>query len=250
MLNNTPKYNEALEVAKEFVERYKRADVVGIVFLGALARGYFDKYADIDISILKGKNSKIKSIPVKYVRFRGYEIDYAVNNFEDASKTEWTMAGRWAHSQAMIYYDPDGLVKKLIQKKCKLSAKERRWLMIEGTTQSEWYGNDLPKVWIHRKDLLSAHSMFFKAIDHFLDALFALNNRLVPDHKWKLNSAMKLEWLPKDFRKRVNEVLRVSKLDEAELRRRSRDFMHLWKQLKPKVEKEVNMRYEKFRKLV
>lgn len=250
MPNKKPTLDEALEVARDFVKRFKQPGLVGIVFLGAIARGYFDKYADIDISILKRKNSKMKTIPVEYVQFRGYEIDYAVNNFEDASKTEWTMAGRWAHSRAMIYYDTDGMVRRLIQEKCKLSAKERRWLMIEGTTQSEWYGNDLPKVWVHRKDLLSAHLMFFKAIDYFLDALFALNNSLVPDYKWKLNYSMKLEWLPRDFRKKIKEVLKTSPLNKTELLRRTENFMYLWKQLKPKVEKEVNMNYEKFRKLV
>ncbi|MFZ1041657.1 MAG: hypothetical protein WCA79_07520 [Anaerolineales bacterium] len=42
---------KAIRIAKEFVQKYICDDMVGIVFLGAIVRGYFDQYADIDIAI-------------------------------------------------------------------------------------------------------------------------------------------------------------------------------------------------------
>ena len=45
--------DKATLVAKEFAQQYKRDDIVGIVFLGAIARGYFDNAADFDIGIFR-----------------------------------------------------------------------------------------------------------------------------------------------------------------------------------------------------
>jgi len=41
----------ARRIAHEFAQQYIRDDIVGIVFLGAIARGYFDHAADIDIAL-------------------------------------------------------------------------------------------------------------------------------------------------------------------------------------------------------
>ena len=38
--------DSALTIAKKFASKFKREGVVGIVFLGGIARGYFDKFSD------------------------------------------------------------------------------------------------------------------------------------------------------------------------------------------------------------
>ena len=66
---------EATRVAREFASQYKRDGVVGIVFLGAIPRGYFDHAADIDIAIFKNKTTKI-SLESQFLKVRGFENSY------------------------------------------------------------------------------------------------------------------------------------------------------------------------------
>jgi hypothetical protein len=53
---------KATQIAKEFAQKYVSDDIVGIVFLGAITRGYFDHSADIDIAIFK---KRAADIPLK-----------------------------------------------------------------------------------------------------------------------------------------------------------------------------------------
>ena len=50
---------KATRVAKEFAQQHINNDIVGIVFLGAVARGYFDRSADIDIAIFQKQGAVI-----------------------------------------------------------------------------------------------------------------------------------------------------------------------------------------------
>jgi predicted nucleotidyltransferase len=52
---------KATRVAKEFIQKYINDNVIGIVFLGAIVRGYFDHLADIDIAVFKKQNSEVTS---------------------------------------------------------------------------------------------------------------------------------------------------------------------------------------------
>ena len=59
--SSDPKLLEkATRIAKEFVQKYICDDIVGIVFLGAIVRGYFDHSADIDIAIFKKEGSRFQ----------------------------------------------------------------------------------------------------------------------------------------------------------------------------------------------
>ncbi len=73
--SSDPKLLEkATRIAKEFVQKYICDDIVGIVFLGAIVRGYFDHFADIDIAIFKKKDRRFRSprsfIKLKIWKFR------------------------------------------------------------------------------------------------------------------------------------------------------------------------------------
>jgi predicted nucleotidyltransferase len=45
--------------------------VVGIVFLGGVARGYFDKLSDIDIIVLKKRSARLGMRREDEVKYRG-----------------------------------------------------------------------------------------------------------------------------------------------------------------------------------
>lgn len=240
---------KARRLAEEFAQPFMRAEVAGIAFLGALVRGYFDRHADIDIAVFAAGRPGSLSAP-QYQRIDGIEVHCHLASIDDEAAANWEMAKRWAYSESSIRYDPRGLLRRLLEQKVPLKPEERRWLMISGITLSEWYINRLTALWVDRGSLPSAHSMFSPGLDHFYEALFGLNGKLVADFKWRLFSAQRLEVLPEDFGARIAEVLQARALDEVELRRRRDSFMAMWRQMLPRVEREVGASYEEFKDTV
>src|SRR3989338_9618309 len=101
------------KIAETLAGKYIKRGSLGVVFLGALARGYFDEYADIDVIIIKSKKSKIPSERKDYFNKEGFELDYCVVNYEDLLAKKWEMEARWAYTQCLIYHDTNDRIKKL-----------------------------------------------------------------------------------------------------------------------------------------
>ncbi|HDH91700.1 MAG TPA: DUF4037 domain-containing protein [Candidatus Aenigmarchaeota archaeon] len=244
------KLAQATAVAREFASKFKRDGVVGIVFLGGIARGYFDKFADIDIIIFKKKKAKLGVKHEDEIEYKGFKIDYEIANYEDSLKTEWETEKRWAFSNAKIFYDPEGKIKALINRKVRLKNKERKWMIIEGMTQSEWYCNHCSELWLYRKDIISAHYSISLALEYLMRALFGLNNQLLPAKKWLIYQVQRLKWLPKGFNEKLKEIMLVKDFSVKELKRRRNALIYLWEQMLPRAEKEVGMKFDEFKNLV
>ena len=137
------KLAEATAVAEEFASKFRRKGVVGIVFLGGIARGYFDKFSDIDLIVFKRRGIRLRIKHEDEIEYKVFKIDYEIVNYDDSAKSEWEMEKRWAFSNAKIFYDPEGKIRALLSKKVHLKNKERKWIIMEGITQSEWYCNCL-----------------------------------------------------------------------------------------------------------
>jgi hypothetical protein len=165
-------------------------------------------------------------------------------------QSAWDMAKRWAFSHGQIYYDPRGWVARLLAEKVPLRPEERRWLMIEGMTQSDWYIRTLTKLWNMRGNRISAQHMFDQGLTHFFDALYGLNNALVADVKWRYYAVERLPLLPPEFREHIQEVLRCLDFTVEDIERRQQAFADLWQWALPKIEQEVEMTFAEFSLLV
>ena len=113
------------------------------------------------------------------------------------------MEKRWAFSSAKIFYDPEGKIRALINKKVRLKDEEKKWMIVEGMTQSKWYCNYSSEAWVHRNDLISAHYSIGLALKYLMKALFGLNNQLLPDEKWQMYQVQRLKWLPRGFKEKL-----------------------------------------------
>jgi hypothetical protein len=240
---------KAAHIAETFASAYRCEGIVGIALLGALARGYFDAFADIDISIFTSPGAQV-TIPGSYIQEQGFEIHCFLSDYAQEAAMPWDMAKRWAFSTHRIFYDPQGLLAELLEAKIVLQPEERKWLMIEGMAQSDWYANSLPGLWIARGSLISAHRMFDEGITFLLNALFGLNNQLVADVKWRYFCVEQLPILPRQFGERMREVMSPGAFSEADVERRRQAFVSMWEEILPLVEDEVQMRFDVFAKLV
>jgi len=247
--SNPTLLEKATNIAKEVVQKYISDDIVGIVFLGAITRGYFDHSADIDIAIFKKQASDIQ-LENKFFKIDGIEVHIWLSDFESEITNSWNMARRWTYSQGQIFFDPQDKIFQLLEEKVPLSPEEKRWLIMSGFTLSEWYVNRLTQLWIERGNIISAHHMFDQGVNYFFDLLFGLNNELVADMKWRYYCVEKLERLPHNFQERIKDTMILHSFTKDELERRKRVFMDMWGELKPIVEEEVQMSFDEMLQVV
>jgi hypothetical protein len=240
---------KATRIAKEFAQQYMREDVVGIVFLGAIARGYFDRSADIDVALFKKQASKI-SLPNKFLKIDGFEVQCWLSDYESELTSLWNMPKRWTYSQGQIYFDPMDKISQLLEEKVPLKPEEKKWLMMSGLTLSEWYINRLTHLWIERGNIVSAHHMFDQGLTYFFDMLFGLNNELVADMKWRYYCVEQLERLPRNFQERIKDVMFLHSVSMEELERRQKAFMDMWEEMRPIIEEEVQMTFDEMLQIV
>jgi hypothetical protein len=240
---------KATRVAKEFARQYESDGIVGIVFIGAIARGYFDASADIDIALFK-KQAAFIQLPASYSRVQGFEIHCHLEDYDSEVQAPWDMAKRWTYSQSQVYYDPKGFISQLLQEKVPLQQEEKRWLLMSGLVLSEWYINRLTRLWVERGNIISAHHMFDQGLNYFFDMLFAINDQLVADMKWRYYCVERLTRLPRNFHERIKEVMLLHAFTVEEIERRQRAFMEMWQEMVPPVEQEVKMAYDEFKDLV
>ena len=239
----------ATSIAREFAQQYVCDQVVGIVFLGAIVRGYFDRSADIDIAIFKKQGREI-AITKQFYEVEGIEVQIWLSDYEQELANSWEMAKRWTYAQANLFYDPDRKIAQLIKEKVPLRPEEKRWLMMSGLTLSEWYVNRLTHTWVERGNLMSAHQMITQGVIYFFDMLFGLNNELVADMKWRYYCVEQLEKLPRNFRERVQAAMLFHSVTVEEIERRRSVFMEMWREMQPLIEEEVQMSFEDMLQIV
>jgi hypothetical protein len=239
----------ATRVAKKFVQQYICDDVVGIVFLGAITRGYFDHSADIDIALFKKQGSEIP-LTDKFLKIDGFEVQCWLSDYESELTSPWDMPKRWTYSQGQIYFDPTGKISQLLKEKVPLKPDEKKWLMMSGLTLSEWYINRLTHLWIERGNIVSAHHMFDQGLTYFFDMLFGLNDELVADMKWRYFCVEQLERLPHNFQERIKDIMILHSISMEELERRQNTFMDMWAEMKPVIEEEVQMTFDEMLQVV
>ena len=234
---------KANRVAKEFIQKYINDNVVGIVFLGAIVRGYFDHLADIDIAVFKKQNSEVP-LTKKFYQIEDLEVQIWLSAYESELTIPWDMAKRWTYSQCRIYFDSQDKISHLLQEKVPLKPEEKKWLMMSGLTLSEWYINRLTQLWMERGNIVSAHHMFDQGIIYFFDMLFGLNDELVPDMKWRYYCVEQLKHLPHNFQEWIQETMSLHAFTMEEIERRKRAFMEMWREMQPIIEEKVQMTFE------
>jgi hypothetical protein len=240
---------KANKIAEEFIQKYINENVIGIVFLGAIVRGYFDHLADIDIAVFKKQNSEVP-LTKKFYKIEDLEVQIWLSDYESELTIPWDMAKRWTYSQCRIYFDSQDKISHLLKEKVPLKPEEKKWLMMSGLTLSEWYINRLTQLWVERGNIISAHHMVDQGIIFFFDMLFGLNDELVPDMKWRYYCVEQLEHLPGNFQERIKETMNLHAFTIEEIERRKRAFMEMWREMQPIIEEKVHLTFEEIEQIL
>jgi predicted nucleotidyltransferase len=227
--------------------------VTGIIFIGGLARGFADKYSDVDILVFLDKKDEnlrkqIRKIGSTEQQRSHVDIDLEIHFLQDFKKQKWNEISRWDFSYAKIVYDPQGKIKKSFNKNLHIPKNFWTKRIVVYGEYLKWYccppeenPETMIDAWIARCDLISAHYCVNYAFDLMLSILFALNKEFLPPQKWRIFYSHSLKWLPKDYNKLVEETLTVKNLSKPDLDRRLQALRTMWQQILLKLKSETGL---------
>lgn len=68
--------------------------------------------------------------------------------------------------------------------------------------------------------------------------------------KWRYYCAERLARIPANFKERIKETMILNAISPEELERRRKAFMEMWEDMKPVIEKEVQMSFAEMVQIV
>lgn len=249
--NQIDKFTKIAENLVSKVVRFK--GVTGIVVLGGLARGFADKYSDVDVLVFLDKRDenlrkRLRKLRSDEQKHFNVDIDLEVHFFADFSKLKWSEMSRWDFSHAKIAYDPKGKIENLFAERLQVS--ENFWVkrIVVYSEYLKWYccpsienPETVATAWIARGDLVSAHYCISYCLDLILSVLFALNKEFLPPQKWRLFYSYSLKWLPTNYATRLGEVITIQDYTERDVNRRVDTMKSMWKEILSKIELETRL---------
>jgi predicted nucleotidyltransferase len=249
--NHIRKFKQMAERLTSGVLAYR--GVAGVIFVGGLVRGFADRYSDVDIVVLLNRRDEdlrkqLKKIGSNEQERSCVDVDLEVHFLEDFSTSKWDETTKWDFSQARIVFDPQGKIKKLFNEK--LRVPEGFWTkrIVICAEYLKWYCcppeedmKTMVEAWVARGDLVSAHYCVNYALDLLMSVVFALNKRFLPPQKWRIFYSYSLKWLPKGYKRLIEETMTVKSLSMQELERRLVALKEMWRQVSSKIREETGL---------
>jgi predicted nucleotidyltransferase len=234
--------------------------VVGIVFMGGLARGFADRFSDVDIDVYLSKKDRksretIRKMGADEQKRSGIDVDLSTYFIDEFGKRRWTEIERWDYSHALIVHDLKGEVRRIFD--WKLAVSRDFWVKRIATCAEylKWYCcspaenvGTMAEAWVERGDFASAHYCLTYAVDVLLRVIFALNREFVPPQKWRIFYSYILKWLPSNYEELLREAMVIKEFSTSDLERRLKAIRKIWRGTVPKIEEETGLTLEKLSK--
>ncbi len=243
---------EFRRVAEELASSFKSIEgVIGIVFLGGIARGYADEDSDVDVSVFinvddQQVRERLRAIAQGAQHSTGLDVDIEIHRAEDFFKRQWSEVDRWELGRAEIFYDPTGEIRRMFDAGGDVPDDFWTTKIVTCSTYLAWYScpqegqGCVAETWIRRGDLLSANYCIHYSLDLILELVFALNREFLPPPKWRVHYARNLEWIPEGFVDWISMSVPEAK-SEDDLRRRLGAMRKMWPEILEKVKGETGL---------
>jgi predicted nucleotidyltransferase len=247
--NQIKKFRQIAEQLASEISALK--DVVGIVFIGGLVRGFVDKSSDIDIIVFTNKRDtqlrrQIRSLGNAVEKQFNIDLDLEIHFLEDFKKQPWDEIDKWEFSKARIVFDPKRKIKKTFKEKLKVPKEFWIRRIAVCSEYLKWYCcppkegvGTVAQSWIDRGDLISAHYSLNYATDLLVRLTFALNRDFTPAPKWRIYYLRNLKWQPKGYKEHLKEALSLKSFSAKDFDRRLRAIRTTWHEILPKIKQET-----------
>lgn len=210
------------KIADEFANKmWKHPDVEGVMHLGGIARQRADEYSDIDIAVFS--NKKLKWLQTgEQETPEGYDLE-VFNIAMDFGFENWDEIKKEAYQEGVIAFDRNGKVTEFMQKALEYPDDYRIAMTAELVFAIAWHGwiyspfrNKTAKnyrwlltedLWFLRGDENNAFYTARYCLDKFIELLFVINRRWLPDYKWRYIRSKSLPWLPSGYETTINQLM-------------------------------------------
>jgi predicted nucleotidyltransferase len=231
-------------------------EVAGVVFIGGLARGFADRFSDVDIIAFLSKRDEqlrrqIRDIGLEEERQFNIDIDLEIHFLEDFRRWRWHEADMWEFSNAKIAFDPRGEVEKMFEEK--LRVPKNFWIkrIVVSGEYLKWYCcpprkdvGTVAECWIERGDLVAAHYCLDYAAELLIRIAYALNKEFLPAPKWRIFHSYRLKWLPENYKQLISEAMLAKSFSVKDLNRRLMAIRKLWYGTLSKIKEETGLTTE------
>lgn len=229
----SPDYSEQYRrQARGLAQRFAIMEgVVGVVLVGGLTFGEGDRYSDVDLIVYLQQQSLRTwyfgeaPLPEGESRYHDLRLDTSYRDFRSEQERTWSPAEIWKVSRAEILYDPEGLLRELLESKTGSERGDIAHDALDQATTVRFLLGRTVAAWLYRGEILAAHHVLNHAIDQFVGLLHCINERPMPGADWNVALLGQLEWRPERLEERLTEALTVHELTSAEASRR-RHVLH------------------------
>ena len=215
-------YFQHAAVAEALLDAFTRIPGVELVLgLGSLARGFGDKWSDLDMVVL-GRGLSLDSFWGGELWLAGLSVDLFVVDLDSSPPDSWDLGRRQAYEESRVLFRKPEFRLKPLQKCLRLNPVERRWGIYDalfrigwlGFAPRDWYMKPRygylwslpPDEWILRGCTASAHITVDRVVDMLFQLLFLLNWQHVPDAKWRRFLVPGLELVPRSLLGKLEKI--------------------------------------------
>lgn len=213
---------QAQQLARQFAIM---EGVVGVLLTGGLTFGEADRYSDIDLTVYLRQQSLRTwyfgeaPLPEGESRYRDLRLDISYLDYELEHSRNWTSADVWRASRAGILYDPEGLIRELLDSK-QLDEAQYRLKAVDLAGNLQVTIDQLVPAWLYRGEALAAHALLNEGVSGVIELIHLINGSPVPESGWDVVLADSLDVVPDGFTGSIEEALRTGDLSAAEASRR------------------------------
>jgi predicted nucleotidyltransferase len=250
------------KAGNDFVSQLMGHDsVVGVLFTGGIARGFADKYSDVDVYVFISQEDAsvhdlVKTITSEIENRQGLETDIEVHVFGSFMEQEWNEYLKWDLSNSKIAFDREGMLSSRLAKRLKMNDEEWNLRVARAMLYLSWYSfperSDIPSMidlWDDRGDPSSAQYAVSYALELVVEILYALNRSYLPAPKWRLHYIKKLDWIPKNFSAVFEDAMLIREISVKDARRRASSLLPLWEEMLTHVQEVSGLNYEQAKKI-
>jgi predicted nucleotidyltransferase len=249
------------KAADEIVELLSKNEaVIGIMYSEGLARGFADKYSDVDILVfMSSENSAVrksaKLISADIEHRDAIETDIEVHVLDAFMKQQWDDYLKWDLSNSKVVFDRDGVSSKKIGEKLKVDEEFTKTQIAKNMVYISWYcfpeKSGIPSMidlWDNRGDPASAHHAVSYAMDLTTEILYALNKSYIPAPKWRIHYLQNLDLVSMDFQSIFEKAILVREMSVTDARKRASTLHPLWREMLVLIQATKGLDYEQAKK--
>ena len=245
------------DVGAAMVKRLSRhKSVVGALFIGGIARGFADKYSDVDILLFLDHEDAaicplVRSLAEESENRFSLETDIEVHVLEEYIQQDWDEYLKSDMSKSVVAFDRHGRLSELLKKKLEVAEEGWQLRIAKLMIYISWYcfpeKERVPSMidlWSDRGNPASAQYAVSYTLESIVELLYVLNRCFLPAPKWRIYNISQLTWLPKNYADALTDAMLIREISVEDARRRARALAPIWHEMLSRILDEFGMNFQ------